>query len=279
MVAGGAALRCLFEPLPDQADPVLVLGIDVRGREPAERVATLPEEAAALVRLQHHVELVRRGDEGEFHLVQPSGERRGRVELQLLEERKLLRHTVQPACLDVGAVEVEPQPPERVEHRVLRRQRVHLDGVEVALVRSSGDHQFRAHPHGHAGQLTAAHGGDRRLPRDHELERHGDELLCGHTHAVLDDDTVELTGSRELVVAALHLDPGHQRQRDLTDLRVVAAALDPHLPGDGLSGHGVRGVQHRVDGRAADAERAEQPFEHGRCPPWRSGYLHCVTKM
>jgi hypothetical protein len=64
------------------------------------------------------------------------------------------------------------------------------------------------------------------------------------------------------VVAALDLDAGDERQHDLADLGVRAAALDAHLPGDDLAGRGVRRVQHGVDRRATDAEGAEHPLEH-----------------
>jgi hypothetical protein len=52
-----------------------------------------------------------------------------------------------------------------------------------------------------------------------------------------------------VLAEAAVLDLGHEGQHDLADLGVRAAALDADLSGDRLAGHGVRRVQHGVDGR------------------------------
>jgi hypothetical protein len=114
--------------------------------------------------------------------------------------------------------------------------------------------------------VLAVDGGDRRLPRQHDLERQGQLLLLGQAQRAADRDAVELAGGAVFAAAALDLDPGDQPQGDVLDLDVVAAADHVDVPGEGAAGTPVRVGQHSVDARPADAEGTQHLLEAHELP-------------
>src|SRR5690606_10747216 len=77
-----------------------------------------------------------------------------------------------------------------------------------------------------------------------------------------DGEPLEGDNALALAPVVLGLDPGHQRQGDVLDVEAGVAALETDLPGEGAAGADGDRVEDRVDGGAADTERAEQSFEH-----------------
>src|SRR5690606_36417632 len=95
-----------------------------------------------------------------------------REELDLLVERQLLPRPPDVAALHVRTLEAEAQLDERVQDGLLRRQRVHVDRVQVAGVHRPRDLQLGAHPDVHPAQRLPVDHRDRRLPGDLQPERH-----------------------------------------------------------------------------------------------------------
>ena len=142
----------------------------------------------------------------------------GRVELDLLVERQLLVHAVHPAPLDVGPTEPEAQPQQAVEDPLLGGQRMHGDGVEVRFVDRPGHLQLGAQAHPHAVQALAVQLGDRGLPRHVEAERQVVPRARIEPERPGQPLAVELLVGVVPGVAALHLDPGEQSDRDVLDV-------------------------------------------------------------
>ncbi len=235
------------QPLAHVPGPVGVPGLVHAEVEPADGVAAGLEQAAALVRLQDHHQFVRAGHEGQLHLVDPAGVLTRREELDLLEERQLLVHAVQVAGLQVGALEPETELAERLQHALLRGQRLDRDRVEVARVDRAGHGHLGAQAQVHAVQVVAEHRGQRGFPGHGQLEGDAAVLAGGQPERPGHHRAEELHPRAALAAVLVPLHPGDQAQRDVRDVGVGVAARQPHLTGEHATRPAVRVGQHCLD--------------------------------
>jgi hypothetical protein len=234
----------------------------------AQDVVAAAEEATAAVALDQHLERVGCRHERHLDLVQPARERGRRAELQLLVA--VQRRTGDAATLDVGAAEGAADPFERREDALLCRQRLHPDGIEVALVPGLRDLQLRADADGHLRQVPPGDHVERRLQWQCQPERDGPPLAgsqdertgCAFpTDPLLADRLAVLA----VVAGVLVLGPHDERQVQVADLLLELAGEDLDDPVERAARPTDGGVHDRVHGRAA-AEPGLESLEHHGCP-------------